>query len=146
MESDQADSKAKPDSKTIQEFEVFPISGGGEVWHLVAKNGKPLDGDEKMKEDARFNKGYEERTKEATKEQAKLADPKKQAKQEAEDERDISKILRAERFTNPRRERLRGQPVLAFDFGANPDYKPKSMEERFAQSLAGSAVGGRARS
>jgi hypothetical protein len=137
MESEQADSKAKPDSKTIQEFEVFPISGGGEVWHLMAKNGKPLNGDEKKKEDARFNKAYEERTKEAAKEQARLADPKKQAKQDAEDERDISKILRAERFTNPRRERLHGQPVLAFDFGANPDYKPKSMDERFAQSLAG---------
>lgn len=135
-------SKGKAGSKTIQESEVFPIAGGGEVWHLVAKDGKPLEGKEKGKEDAHFNKTYEERTKEAAKEEAKrAADPakaaKEQAREDAEDEKDISKILRAERFTNPRRERLHGQPVLAFDFAANPEYKPKSMEERSVQSLAG---------
>ncbi len=27
--------------------------------------------------------------------------------------------------------------MLAFDFGANPDYKPKSIEERLVQSLTG---------
>ena len=141
-EEQQEDSKNKSGSKTTQESEVFPIAGGGEVWHLIAKNGKPLEGKEKEKEDERFNKRYEELTKEAAKKEAKrAADPEKaakeQAKEDAEDEKDISKILRAERFTNPRRERLHGQPVLAFDFSANPDYKPKSMEERSVQSLAG---------
>src|SRR5262249_19293524 len=106
-------------------------------WHLISKDGKPLEGEEKKKEDARFNKAYEKQTKEAAEQQAKLADPKKKAKEDAEDEKDISRILRAERFTNPRRERLHGQMVLAFDFGANPDYKPKSSEERLAQLMAG---------
>ncbi len=142
METEAENAKDKAGSKTIQESEVFPIAGGGEVWHLVAKEGKPLEGEEKKKEDAHFNKTYEQRTKEAAKEEAKrAADPQKaakeQAKEDAEDEKDISKILRAERFTNPRRERLHGQPVLAFDFGANPDYKPKSTEEKWAQSMAG---------
>jgi hypothetical protein len=136
-EAEQVDSKSKAKPQPVQEFEVFPIAGDDAVWHLIAKDGKPLEGDQKKKEDARFNKVYEERTKKAEKEQAKLADPKKKAKQDAEDEQDVSKILRAERFTNPRRERLHGQAVLAFDFSANPDYKPKSMEERFAQTLAG---------
>jgi len=142
METEAENAKDKAGSKTIQESEVFPIAGGGEVWHLIAKDGKPLEGKEKEKEDAHFNKTYEERTKEAAKEEAKrAADPQKaakeQAKEDAEDEKDISKILRAERFTNPRRERLHGQELLAFDFGANPDYKPKSMEEKWAQSMAG---------
>ncbi len=141
-ETEQADSKGQTTSKTIREVEVFQIAGGGTVEHLIAKDGKPLSGDEKKKEDDRFNKAYEERTKEQAKKQAEQAanpqkQAKEQAKQDAEDEADISTILRAERFTNPRRERLHGQEVIAFDFGANPDYKPKSMEEHFAQSLAG---------
>jgi hypothetical protein len=141
-EEDEADSKGQTKPKTIREAEVFPIAGGGAVGHLIAKNGKPLSGDEKKKEDERFNKAYEERTKQQAKKQAELAaDPKKQAKEQAkqdkEEEAGISDFLRAERFTNPRRERFRGQEVLAFDFGANPDYKAKSIEERLVQSLTG---------
>jgi hypothetical protein len=137
-ETVQADSKGQPKSKTVREFEVFPIAGGGQVWHLISKDGKPLEGDEKKKVDQQFNKTYEERTKGQAKKQAELAaNSKKQAKEDAEDEADISHILRVVRFNNPRRERFRGQEVIAVDFGANPDYKPKSIEEHFAQSLAG---------
>jgi hypothetical protein len=141
-ETEQTDSKGQTKSKAIREFEVFPIDGGGEVWHLLAKDGKPLEGDGKKKVDQQFNKTYEERTKEQAKKRAELAaNPQKKAKEdareEAEDEQDISHILRVVRFTNPRRERFRGQDVIAVDFGANPDYKPKSIEEHLAQSLAG---------
>jgi hypothetical protein len=137
-EEDEVDSKGQTKSKTITEGEVFPIAGGGTVGHLIAKNGKPLSGDEKKKEDERFNKAYEERTKQQAKRQAELAaDPKKQAKQDAEQEAGISDFLRSKLFTNPRRERFRGQEVLAFDFGPNPDYKPKSLEDRLLQNLAG---------
>jgi hypothetical protein len=137
-EEDEADSKGQTKPKTILESEVFPIAGGGAVGHLIAKNGKPLSGDEKKKEDERFNKAYEERTKQQAKRQAELAaDPKKQAKQDAEQEAGISDFLRSKLFTNPRRERFRGQEVLAFDFGPNPDYKPKSLEDRLLQNLAG---------
>ncbi len=141
-EEDAADSQGQTKPKTIRESEIFPIAGGGAVEHLIAKDGKPLSGDEKKKEDQRFNKAYEERTKEQAKKAAELAaDPKKQAKEQAkqdkEEEAGISDFLRAERFTNPRRERFRGQDVLAFDFGANPDYKAKSIDERLVQSLAG---------
>jgi hypothetical protein len=137
-ENDEIDSKGQTKSKTILEAEVFPIAGGGTVAHLLVRNGKPLEGEEKKKIDQQFNKAYEERTKEQTKKAADLAaNPKKQAKEDAEDEADISRILRVMRFTNPRRERFRGQEVIAVDFGANPDYKPKSIEEHLAQSLAG---------
>jgi outer membrane biogenesis lipoprotein LolB len=117
----------------IREFEVFNIAGD-EVRHLIAKDGAPLSGKEKKKEDERFEKEFQERTKEA----ARLAaNPKKQAKQEAEDDAQISDFLRAERFSNPRRERFRGEDVIAVDFGPNPDYKPKKAIENYLQKLTG---------
>jgi hypothetical protein len=120
-------------TKKIREFEVFNIAGD-EVRHLLAKDGAPLSGKEKMKEDERFNKEFEKRTKEA----ARLAaDPRKQAKQDAEDEAQISDFLRTERFSNSRRERFRGEDVIAVDFGPNPDYKPKKAIDSYLQKLTG---------
>jgi len=117
----------------IREFEVFNIAGD-EVRHLIAKDGVPLSGEAKKKEDDRFGKEFEERNKEA----ARLAaDPKKLAKQDAKDEAQISDFLRAERFSNARRERFRGEDVIAVDFGPNPDYKPKKAIDSFLQKLAG---------
>jgi hypothetical protein len=137
-EEQETDSKGQTKPKTIREVEMFPIAGGGTVGHLIAKDGKPLSGDEKKKEDQRFNKQFEERTRQQAKKQAELAaDPKKQAKQDEKQEADIADFLRFKRFTNPRRERFRGQEVLAFDFGANPDYKAKSIEDRLVQNLVG---------
>ena len=120
-------------SKTVKEYEVFNIAGE-EVRHLVAEGGKPLDGDKKKKEDDRFNKEYAKLTAQAAKD---AADPKKREKSDAKDEAQLSDILRAVRFTNARRERFRGQDVIAVDFGPNPDYKAKSMAERVAQKMAG---------
>jgi hypothetical protein len=45
--------------------------------------------------------------------------------------------LRACQFVNPRRERFRGQDVLVFDFEPNPEYKPRNLEEKLIQKLAG---------
>ncbi len=132
-EDQEVDSQGAIKSVANKEFDVFHI-GWQEVLRLVAKDGKPLTGDEKKKEEARFNKQFEE----LTKKEAELSrDPKKQAKQDAEDEAQISDFLRVERFSNPRRERFRGQDVIAFDFGPNPDFKPKSVMEHVIQSLAG---------
>lgn len=132
-EEEKTDSKGKSTSKTIKEFEVFNIAGE-EVRHLLAKEGKPLGGDEKKKEDDRFNKEYQKLIK---KEAELAADPKKQEKQDAKDEAQISDFLRAERFSNARRERFRGQDVIAVDFGPNPDYKPKKAIENIVQKLVG---------
>jgi hypothetical protein len=121
-------------AKTVKkEYEDFHI-GGNEVRHLIAKDGTPLAGDEKKKEDKRFSEDFDEATKEA----ARLAaDPKKQAKQDAGDDAQISDFLRTERFTNPRRERFRGEDVIAVDFGPNPDYKPKKAIDKDLQKLMG---------
>ncbi|MGA7624468.1 MAG: hypothetical protein WCA91_12895 [Candidatus Acidiferrales bacterium] len=118
---------------SVKEYDIFYV-GEDEIRHLQAKDGKPLEGDEKKKEDQRFNKEFDE----ARKKQVELAnDPKKQQKEEEREEAQISDFLRAERFTNPRRELFRGQEVIVFDFGPNPDYKPKSLAENLVQKLVG---------
>jgi hypothetical protein len=133
-EDEEVDSKGHTKSTTILEFEAFEMAEGRQVRRLLARDGIPLIGNEKKKEDERFTKEFNEQTKH----QAELAaDPKKQAKREEQEEANISDFLHAERFTNPRRERFRGQDVIAFDFGPNPDYKPKSTPERLVMSLAG---------
>jgi hypothetical protein len=135
-ENQEVDAKGQIKSITTLEYDVFHIAGQ-DVQHLLAKDGKPLAGGEKDKEDRRFNKQFAE----LTKKEADLAsDPKKRAEQEKQDAKDqaqISDFLRAERFTNPRRERFRGQSVIAFDFGPNPDFRPKSMMENVVQKLEG---------
>jgi hypothetical protein len=132
-EEDKTDSDGNVKSRELKDYDVFYI-GEEQVLHLLAKDGKPLQGDEKQKEDDRFNKKYDE----LKKKQAELAaDPKKQAKKDEEDEAQLSDFLRAETFTNPRREMFRGHEVIAFDFAGNPGYKPKKEIDRILQKLAG---------
>ncbi len=120
-------------SRTVKDFDIFYV-GEDEIRHLVAKDGKPLEGDKKKKEDDRFSKDFDEKKKK----KAELENnPKKQAKQDEEEQAQISDFLRAERFTNPRRELFRGQEVIVFDFGPNPDYKPKNLAENIVQKLVG---------
>ena len=127
------DSKGDVTSKTVKEYDLFFV-GENEVRHLLAKDGKLLEGDEKRKEDERFSKEFDE----LRKKQAELQnDPKKLEKQQERDEEQVSDFLRAESFTNPRREIFRGHEVIVFDFAANPDYKPRNLNESIAQKLGG---------
>jgi hypothetical protein len=130
-EEEQSDPDGK--TKSIKEFEVFHVAGE-EVRRLLSKDGKTLEATEKKKEDDRFNKEFDK----LTKKQAELnADPKKRKQQEDKDEAQLSTFLRAWRFTNPRREKFRGQDVIAVDFGPNPDHKPKGLSENLAYKLTG---------
>jgi len=132
--------RAQGGAKALAQIQTETIAGE-ELGHLIAKEGKPLTGDEKKKEDERFNKEFEKVTQALAKHNAEVAsDPKKreqQQKQDAKEEAQISYFLRAMRFSNPRRERFRGQEVIAVDFGSNPDYKPKKMIENIIQKLVG---------
>lgn len=132
-EDDKTDSDGNVKSRTVEDYDVFYI-GDEQVLRLLAKDGKPLTGDHKKREDDRFNKRYDD----LEKKQAELAaDPKKRAKKEEQDEAELSDFLRAERFTNPRRVIFRGQEVIAFDFAGNPDYKAKKEIDRIIQKLTG---------
>jgi hypothetical protein len=132
-EEEKTDSNGQVTSRSVKEYDMFYI-GEDEVRHMLAKDGKPLEGDEKKKEDARFSKDFDEKKKKQTELEN---DPKKQAKRDEEEQAQISDFLRAERFTNPRREHFRGQEVIVFDFGPNPDYKPKKLIESVVQKLSG---------
>jgi hypothetical protein len=132
-EEEKLSSNGEVSSHSVKDYDIF-YAGEDEIRHLLAKDGKPLEGDEKKKEDQRFSKEFDA----AKKKQAELAnDPKKQQKEDERDQAQISDFLSAENFTNPRREIFRGQEVIVFDFGPNPDYKPKNMMENLVQKLVG---------
>ncbi len=132
-EEQKINSKGQVTSSTASEYESFYI-GGDEIRRLVAKDGKPLTGNQQKKEEERFNKEYDKRQKEQAKAEA---DPKKQQQAEEKDQAQISDFLRAVRFSNMRREQFRGQEVIAVDFGPNPDYKAKKLAENIVQKLMG---------
>jgi len=132
-EEEKFDSKGGVTSRAVKEYDVFNC-GGDEIRHLVKDEAKPLTPEQQHKEDERFNKEFSE----FQKKQAELAnDPKKQEKEDERQQAQISDFLRAESFTNPRRERFRGQDVIVFDFGPNPDYKPRKLVESIVQKLVG---------
>jgi hypothetical protein len=132
-EQDKVDSDGNVKSRETKDYDVFYI-GDEQALHLLAKDSKPLTGSEKQNEDDKFNKQYDK----LKKQQAELAaDPKKQAQRQEEDEADLSDFLRAELFTNPRRETFRGHDVIAFDVNGNPDYKPKKRIDSIIQKLSG---------
>jgi hypothetical protein len=132
-EEDKTDSDGRLMSRSVKDYDVFYI-GDEEVRRLIAKDGKPLDANERKREEDHFNKRFDE----LKKKQAELAaDPHKQAKQEEQDEAQISDFLRAEVFTNPRRTTLNGEDLIAFDFAGNPNYKAKKTIDRIVQKLSG---------
>jgi hypothetical protein len=132
-EEDKVDSGGNLKSRETKDYDVFYI-GDEQALHLLAKDGKPLAGTEKQDQDDKFNKQYDK----LNKQQADLAaDPRKQAKQQEEDQADLSDFLRAELFTHPRRETFRGHDVIAFDVNGNPDYKPKKRIDNIIQKLSG---------
>jgi hypothetical protein len=132
-EEEKFDSRGDVTSRDVKEYDVFNC-GGDEIRHLVKGDSKPLTPEQQHKEDDRFNKEFSD----FQKKQAELAnDPKKQEKEDERQQAQISDFLRAESFTNPRRERFRGQDVIVFDFGPNPDYKPRKLVESIVQKLVG---------
>jgi hypothetical protein len=100
---------------------------GHRIWRVVAKNGKPLSGDDQEKEDRRVEKMI--RDIEAGR---KVDLPYNQRRIK------LSDMLRVSRFSDARRERFRNRDVIVADFEPNPDFKPANSGEAFAHNLAGS--------
>lgn len=123
--------------RTVTESTFFYFEGE-EISTTVKKDGKALSDTEEKKETEKAQKRVEEIQKRQAKKDAKDEKAKEEGKQEKdEDEVGIEMFLRACQFVNPRRERFRGQDVLVFDFEANPEYKPRNLEEKIVQKLAG---------
>lgn len=103
---------------------------GHEIYRQMEKDGKPLTPEEKQKEDARIQKAV-------VRYQKKAAEEASNPKKKSDDDVGIEDFLRISKFTNPRWERFRGQDVVVFDFGPNPDYKPKKLVEKAIHDLEG---------
>jgi hypothetical protein len=136
-EETELDSDGKVKKYSMNEYSFFYFDGD-EISTMTKKDGKPLSEAEEKKEIDNANKRVEEIQKRQAKKDAKDEKAKEEGKQEKDDdEMGIETFLRTCQFVNPRRERFRGQDVLVFDFEANPEYKPRNMEEHIVQKLAG---------
>ena len=140
VEETQYDASGKV-TKIERREETFFYLDGEEIATLISKDGKPLGDEEQRKENEKTQKHItklqEEKQRKEKKEQKAKEDGKQEQADKDSDDPDIEVFLRACQFVNPRRERFRGQDVLVFDFEGNPEYKPKKLEERVVQQLAG---------
>jgi hypothetical protein len=124
-ESDEFDSNGRLQKHRSRDMEQFFVNGQ-EINHVLARDGKTLTGDDEKKEQDRVNK-----------EVKKFSDPKQVKKAEQEDEKQAEILLKALRYTNGHREYRTGRAIVVYDLSGDPDFHPKSLEEKVAQSLNG---------
>lgn len=118
-----ADGSLRRRKTSVQE--QFYVNGI-EIEHTLSRDGKQLSGSDAKKEQARVDK-----------EVKKYSDPKEADKSRAKDEKEADMFLRALRFQNGRRDIRDGRSVLVYDLAGDPTFRPKKMEERFAEALTG---------
>ncbi|MDE3137109.1 MAG: hypothetical protein KGL59_11080 [Acidobacteriota bacterium] len=118
--------RVKKTSTSVYQISFF---GGHQIQRLIEEDGQPLSAKDQEKEDDRIRKQVEKYEKEQQ--------SGKEAERREKDEVTIQNFLEADRFLNPRRERIEGHDVIAFDFEANPAFKPKSLTQKLAQALVG---------
>lgn len=136
-EETEYDKSGKATKTERKRFSFFYLNGE-EISTLVARDGKALSDSEQQKEDENTRKRIEQVQKSQAKKEEKEAKRKEEGKDDGDkDDPGIETFLRAAQFVNPRRERFRGQDVLVFDFEPNPEYKPRKIEEKLIQKLAG---------
>jgi hypothetical protein len=111
---------------------------GNRIRRLIAKNGRPLSGDELEKENRRVEKRVREIEKKEAEKERKAQQEREAGTPDNEGERiSIADVLRASRLVNPRRERFRNRDVIVFDFEPLPGYKPQKKYEKFFGKNAG---------
>jgi hypothetical protein len=130
-EETELDGAGKVKKVETNQYSFFYLNGE-EVSTLVQKDGKTLSEAEQKKEDEKTRKHIEQ----LQKHEAKKAKDAEAGKEDS-GEPGIEVFLRACLFSNPRRERFRGQDVLVFDFAPNPEFQPHKLEEKVVQKLAG---------
>lgn len=124
-EIDKVDGKGEVTKHSTAVYQISYIEGH-EMARKIEADGKPLGADEQQKEDERIGRQAERYNKEA-------AEPPKKN----DDDVTISDFLRTSRLVNPRWERFRGADVVVFDFGPNPDFKPKRLVDKLIYDLVG---------
>lgn len=112
----------KRQSSVKEEFYV----NGVEIDHTLEKNGKAVTGGAAQKEQQRVDK-----------EVKKYSDSKEADKAREHDEKEVDMFLRAVRLSNVRRIDNAGRSILLYDLSGDPAFRPRKLEERFAQALNG---------
>lgn len=114
-------------------YEVFHVAGR-QFAKLAAKDGQPLRPDDALKEERRVAKAVREHREQQSRQEAAT----KSGDGEREDEgMTPSDVLRLCRLTNPRRDELRGQPVIAYDFEPRPGARPRGRAESWIARTGG---------
>lgn len=112
-------------SKHVTVRDRFFVNGRG-IGHVLERDGKPLSGNEAKKEQERIDKLVK-----------KYSDAKRADKDEEEMERQLDAFLRAQRFSNGRREQRNGRSIVVYDLAGDPNFHPQKLEERMMQALVG---------
>lgn len=99
---------------------------GVQIDHVIARNGKPLQGSEAKKEQDKTDD-----------EVRKYSDPKQAARKNDRREQQAEIFLRAQRLQNGHRESRWGYDTIAYDLSGDPAFRAKSLEERLAHAMIG---------
>ncbi len=124
-QNDELNSDGSVRKKQTRRMERFFVNGA-RIDHVLARDGKDLTGGEAKKEQDRVDK-----------EVKKYSDPKEASKRQDRAEKHIDMFLRAQRLTNGRREARNGRSTVIYDLTGDPNFHPRSLEERFAQAVTG---------
>ena len=125
------DSHGAVKKTTTEEREHFWINGVP-ISRLLARDGKPLTGDELKKQNERIDK----RIAEARERDQKAASQSSQKKQ-GSDEVTFARFLELGAFSNPRRVQFNGRDTLAVDYAGDPKAKTRNLLEGAIHDLAG---------
>ncbi|MFL6466099.1 MAG: hypothetical protein ACJ73N_17030 [Bryobacteraceae bacterium] len=112
----------KRETRRLERFFV----NGAKIDHVLARDGKDLNGRDAKKEQDRVDK-----------EVKKFSDLKEVSKRQDRAERQLDMFLRAQRLTNGRRETRNGRSTVIYDLIGDPGFRPTNLEERFAQAVTG---------
>ena len=118
-----ADGSVKKHRSSVKEqFFVNQI----EIEHTLERDGKPLSASDAKKEQERVNR-----------EVKKFSDKEEAEKAQVKDEKQADMFLRVLQLTDGRREQRNGRSTLVYRLSGDPAFKPRKLEERFAQALTG---------
>jgi hypothetical protein len=112
----------KTESERSERFFV----NGIQIDHLLEKNGKALDGKTQEKEQRRSDDLVK-----------KYSQARQAQKIRDEREKRLEMFLRAQRFVNGERQMRAGRKTLKYDMDVDPGFRPRNLEERFAQAAGG---------
>jgi len=124
-QGDELDGNGKVKKHESRRMERFFVHGM-QIDHVLARDGKDLTGGDAKKEQDRVDK-----------EVRKYSDLQQVSKRQDREEKQFDMFLRAQRFTNGRREVRNGRSTVVYDLTGDPAFRPRNLEERFAQAVTG---------